>query len=229
MNAADEFNLARQRMVNEQMVWRGIDDEHLLEVLRRLPRHVFVPMIERADAYADHPLAIGCNQTISQPYIVAYMTQLLALKGDETVLEVGTGSGYQTAVLGELCRRVISMERYSDLAELAAQRLAQLGYNHIEVVHADGTLGWPVAAPYQAILVTAAAPETPPALLEQLADGGRMVIPVGGRSVQELKLWTRNGDDYQCQNMLPVVFVPLRGAQGWPEEDRSCNRGAWRP
>ncbi|MCE1251934.1 MAG: protein-L-isoaspartate(D-aspartate) O-methyltransferase [Anaerolineae bacterium] len=208
----------RQRMVKEQIEARGIYNERLLEVMRRVPRHLFVPDNYRSEAYQDYPLPIACNQTISQPYMVAYMTQLLHLNGNETVLEVGTGSGYQAAILAEMCHKVISLERYGELADSASNLLGRLKYKNIEVHQADGSQGWPEGAPYQGILVTAAAPAVPLPLLQQMADGGRLVIPVGPRSAQELQLWERQGRDYHHQVMLPVVFVPLRGMLGWNED-----------
>ena len=209
----------RERMVKEQIEARGIYNERLLEVMRRVPRHLFVPDNYRSEAYQDYPLPIACNQTISQPYMVAYMTQLLHLNGDETVLEVGTGSGYQAAILAEMCQKVISLERYAELTESSKTLLTRLKYKNVEIYHTDGSQGWPVAAPYQGILVTAAAPSVPQPLLQQMADGGRMVIPVGPRSAQELQLWERQGREFHHQVMLPVVFVPLRGMLGWNEDN----------
>jgi protein-L-isoaspartate(D-aspartate) O-methyltransferase len=206
-------------MVSEQIERRGIHEQHLLDALCRVPRHLFIPGVRILLAYADCALAISAGQTISQPYIVALMTDKLALKGDETILEVGTGSGYQAAVLSCLCRRVITLERIGELAERAARILAELHYDNIEVHHDDGSTGWPGAAPYQGIIVTAAAPEVPEPLLEQLADGGRLVIPVGSPSEQKLQVWQRMGETRTCQDILPVTFVPLRGVLGWTEEE----------
>ena len=217
----DELFYLQQRlsMVSDQIEQRDIHDPRLLEALRSVPRHRFVPEERQEDAYIDNALPIDFGQTISQPYIVAFMTAALGLKGTETILEVGTGSGYQAAVLSQLCRRVITLERIAGLAQQASSLLAALGYNNIEVHQADGSLGWAAGAPYQGILVTAAAPEVPPPLLEQLADGGRLILPVGPPSHQNLELWERQGGAYHCQDVLPVVFVPLRGQLGWKEEE----------
>ena len=215
----DAFRAQRLKMVSEQVEERGIHTQRLLEALRSVPRHRFVLPEHLSEAYSDNALPIAFNQTISQPYIVALMTERLELNGDESVLEVGTGSGYQAAVVSRLCRRVISLERIAPLAEQAARLLSELHYDNIEVRPGDGSPGWPAAAPYQGILVAAAAPKVPRPLLEQLADGGRLIIPVGTPSVQELQLWQRAGENYACQDVLRVVFVPLRGRLGWKEED----------
>lgn len=213
----ESWRAARERMVREQIEARGVRDPRVLAALRAVPRHVFVPPEKRAWAYADGPLPIGHGQTISQPYIVARMTELLGLQGDEKVLEVGTGSGYQAAILGHLAREVHTLERVPELATQAAERLARLGLDHVQVHVADGSLGWPPAAPYDAILVAAAAPEVPRALLAQLAPGGRLVLPVGDRYQQVLERWTRTGPDrYHREVFEPVAFVPLIGDQGWP-------------
>jgi protein-L-isoaspartate(D-aspartate) O-methyltransferase len=182
-----------------------------------IPRHCFVPDDYQHLAYTDGPLPIGDGQTISQPYIVALMTQLLKLKGDEKVLEVGTGSGYQAAVLAYLVGEVHSIERHADLASQAADTLKSLGLTNVQIYVGDGTLGWQASAPYDAILVTAAAPEVPQALLEQLSDGGRLVIPVGGRFSQFLQLWKRKGSKYKHDALVPVAFVPLVGKYGWDD------------
>jgi protein-L-isoaspartate(D-aspartate) O-methyltransferase len=184
----------------------------------KVPRHRFVPAEHRHLAYVDGPLPIGSGQTISQPYIVALMTQLLLLTGEEKVLEVGTGSGYQAAILAELAREVHTMERHSELAERAQSILQELGYQNISVHMGDGSLGLAEFAPYQAIIVTAAAPKPPPALLEQLDEGGRLVIPVGGQWGQMLERWTRRGGRYEHEEFVPVAFVPLRGEAGWRED-----------
>ncbi len=215
----DPFTEARQRMVEEQLVARGIRDPRVLEAMRTVPRHLFVRAEDQEWAYADGPLSIGFGQTISQPYIVARMTELLNLKGDEKVLEVGTGSGYQAAILGHLAREVHTVERIPELVEIARERLAKMGLTNVHVHHGDGTLGWPEAAPYDAILVTAAAPEVPKPLLEQLAEGGRLVAPVGSRGLQYLERWTRIGNEYKRERFEPVAFVPLIGRYGWRLED----------
>ncbi len=208
----------RQRMVEEQLIYRNIRDERVLEAMRSVPRHAFVPLEYRHMAYSDGPLPIGSGQTISQPYIVALMTQLLRLKGDENVLEVGTGSGYQAAVLGKLAKQVYTIERYTELADQAAAVLQKLGLNNVRVHIGDGSLGLPEHAPFQAILVTAAAPKVPQSLLEQLDEGGRLVVPVGGRMNQFLELWERRGAKFVQDVLVPVAFVPLRGRHGWKED-----------
>jgi protein-L-isoaspartate(D-aspartate) O-methyltransferase len=180
-----------------------------------IPRHLFVPEEYRHQAYADGPLPIGSGQTISQPYIVALMTQLLELEGDETVLEIGTGSGYQAAILAGLAAKVYTIERYPDLAERAREILDELRLDNVEIIVGDGSLGLPEHAPYQAIMVTAAAPEVPRPLLEQLAEAGRLVIPVGGIGGQSLQVWVCHGESFRHQSVLPVAFVPLRGKFGW--------------
>jgi len=211
----EEYRIARMNMVRNQIAARGVLDPSLLAVFGAVPRHRFVPADELAWAYADGPLPIGHGQTISQPYIVALMTDLLQVKSSHHVLEVGTGSGYQAAILGKLAREVETMEVVPDLAASAASTLADLGYSNIHVHCGDGTLGWLQAGPYDGILVAAAAPSAPKPLLDQLKDGGRLVIPVGDRGYQQLEVWQRTGEEYGCQVNLAVAFVPLRGKYGW--------------
>lgn len=214
--SSDPYLLARQRMVAEQIAARGIHAARLLTVMESVPRHRFVQPDDLAWAYSDGPLPIGYGQTISQPYIVALMTELLDLKGTECVLEVGTGSGYQAAVLGMMAGEVHTLEVIPPLAALALETLTGLGYLNVHVHEADGSLGWPEASPYQGILVAAAAPSVPQPLLDQLAaDGGRLVIPIGSRGYQKLETWTRRGRKYEHQVNIPVAFVPLRGELGW--------------
>ena len=215
MAAKPDYEARRARMVREQLIARGISDPRVLEAMRRVPRHEFVPAHLRAYAYDDGPLPIGGGQTISQPYIVAYMTQALALRPDDVVLEIGTGSGYQTAVLCELARRVYSLERRPELAEHAREVLARLGYRNVEVHVGDGSQGLPEFAPYDAILVTAAAPAIPAPLREQLAEGGRLVLPTGGRRQQLLQRVRRHGDRWTVEDLIAVVFVPLYGEHGF--------------
>ncbi len=219
MLSDEEFALQRERMVRNQIERRGISDARLLAAMRSVPRHLFVPPDEAEFAYQDGPLKIGSGQTISQPYIVAVMTDLLELKGGETVLEVGTGSGYQAAVLAKLAGCVHTIERFEGLARRAQETLRRLGFGNVIVHVGDGSLGWPEGAPYEGIIVTAAAPTAPKALLEQLAPGGRLVIPVGGRDGQDLQRWVREGDRFEVESIFPVVFVPLRGASGWGEDE----------
>jgi protein-L-isoaspartate(D-aspartate) O-methyltransferase len=219
MDSEIEFARLREEMVRRQIEQRGIRDPRLLEAMRSIPRHLFVPAGEAERAYNDGPLQIGSGQTISQPYIVAVMTDLLELKGDETVLEVGTGSGYQAAVLGKMARRVHTVERYAGLARQAEAVLRRIGLADVAIHVEDGSLGWPDGAPYDGILVTAAAPSVPRALLEQLADGGRLVIPVGGQNGQDLQRWQRVGERFEQESIFPVVFVPLRGESGWGEDE----------
>jgi protein-L-isoaspartate(D-aspartate) O-methyltransferase len=213
-------DLAAQRahMVREHLRARGIDSPRVLAAFERVPRERFVPASARARAYADQALAIGHGQTISQPYMVAVMTEALGLGGSERVLEVGTGSGYQAAVLAELAREVWSVERIPALGAEAAALLAELGYTNVRVLCADGSLGWPDQAPYDAVIVTAAAPAPPPSLLAQLSpDGGRLVAPVGDRDLQVLAVVERRGTEYVTRRSIGCRFVPLLGEEGWPD------------
>ncbi|MBM3223491.1 MAG: protein-L-isoaspartate(D-aspartate) O-methyltransferase [Candidatus Tectomicrobia bacterium] len=215
------YTAERLAMVRTQLQERGITDARVLQAMRTVPRHAFVPPAWRQEAYSDHPLPIAKNQTISQPYIVAMMTQSLALQEHERVLEVGTGSGYQAAVLSHLVAHVYSIEYFPVLAEQARTVLQQLGYHNIEVLTGDGSLGLPAYAPYDGIIVTAAAPHVPQSLLTQLADGARLVIPVGSRASQALRLITRHGEHYQEQRSILCRFVPLRGEEGWHDGTRA--------
>ena len=219
MAERDPFYHNRQRMVDEQIARRGVSDARVLKAMRDLPRHHFVDPELHDEAYADHPLPIGAGQTISQPYIVALMTACLDLMGDEKVLEIGTGSGYQAALLGKLAREVHTVELVPRLAEKARGILEGLGIRNVHVHVGDGSLGWPEEAPYDRIIATAAAPRVPDAYLEQLKEEGKMVIPVGARWRQMLELWTRKGKEGIKEEILPVVFVPLLGAEGWQDLD----------
>ena len=207
---AEDPARARERMVRDQIEARGVTDARTLAALRKVERHRFVPPEAAALAYADHPLEIGDGQTISQPYIVAVMSEAIGLRGGEKVLEVGTGSGYQAAVLAEMGARVYTMEIVPTLARRARETLARLGYRSIEVREGNGWAGWPEEAPFDAIVVTAAPPTIPEALKAQLRDGGRLVIPVGD-DVQELRLVTRRGATFEEKRLLMVRFVPLVG------------------
>ncbi len=213
----DGFAQARQEMVEMQIRRRHITDSRVLECLERVPRHEFVPAEFRDRAYEDAPLPIGEGQTISQPYIVAAMTAALRLQGDERVLEIGTGLGYQAAVLACLAREVFTVEFRAALATEAAARLTRLGYKNAHVHCGDGTLGLPEFAPYDAILVAAAAPSVPAPLLAQLVEGGRMVVPVGDVENQDLQLIERSHDSFRTTMLEPCRFVPLLGAHGWKE------------
>jgi len=210
--------LSRAREVLLANLAKDVRDQRVLDALGRVPREQFVPDEARYAAYENHPLPIGYGQTISQPLIVALMTEALLLKGDEKVLEVGTGSGYQTALLSLLAERVVSVERISPLARLATERLALFGCWNVEVHAVGATLGWPESAPFDAIIVTAAAPEVPRELLEQLALAGRLVIPVGSRSVQELVRIVKTPDGALRHNLGPCRFVPLLGESAWPDD-----------
>jgi protein-L-isoaspartate(D-aspartate) O-methyltransferase len=215
MLSKDEFALVRKRMIDEQIIPRGIHAVRVLAAMNSVPRHCFVPPDDLPWAYSDGPLPIGHGQTISQPYIVALMTELLEIEPDERVLEIGTGSGYQAAILGELAAEVHTVEVIPELAVRAEKTLAELGYTHVHVHTGDGSPGWAEAAPYNRILVAAAAPEAPQPLLDQLAEGGQMVIPAGSRSVQTLEVWKRTGQGFNRRVSLDVCFVPLRGQFGW--------------
>jgi len=204
-----DLTSARRFMVDSQLCDRGISDPRVLAAMIRVPRHQFVPEAYRADAYQDHPLPIGDEQTISQPYVVALMLELLELTSSDIVLEVGTGSGYVTALLSELAARVVSIERHSALADAARNTLAALHYANVEIVTGDGTLGVPGRAPFDAILVSAAALSIPPALLSQLRDGGRMVIPIGTPDSQQLQLIRMVNGRPVVSLGEPVRFVPL--------------------
>jgi protein-L-isoaspartate(D-aspartate) O-methyltransferase len=204
-------------MVERQLAERGIAGRRVLDAFERVPRHLFVPESHWPEAYDDHPVHIGFGQTISQPYIVALMTEALALQGGESVLEIGTGSGYQTAILAELAAKVYTVERIPELSSGAAALLARLGYGNIEFVVGDGTLGLPAHAPYDAILVAAATPEVPKSLVSQLAVGGRLVIPVGANYGQTLRLVTRDKSGIATKDLCPCVFVRLIGREGFED------------
>ncbi|WP_456431796.1 protein-L-isoaspartate(D-aspartate) O-methyltransferase [Thermosulfuriphilus sp.] len=211
----DPFAIARNRMVETQIVARGIKDPRVIEAMRKVPRHLFVDEALWDQAYGDFPLPIGQGQTISQPYIVALMTEALQLKGDEKVLEIGTGSGYQTAILAELAHKVYSIERVPTLVQRARRVLDELGYTNVVIRLGDGTKGWPEEAPFEAIIVTAAGPKIPKPLLEQLSDNGRLVIPVGDEYSQDLIRVTRKDDRFVTENLGGVRFVKLIGDHGW--------------
>jgi protein-L-isoaspartate(D-aspartate) O-methyltransferase len=211
---------ARARMVERQLRRRGIHDERVLAAMGEVPREAFVPERVRRNAYDDSALPIGHEQTISQPWVVAAICQALALEGDETVLEIGTGSGYSAAVLAKLARRVISLERVHELVEGARRVLSELGPANVEVIEADGSRGYPQKAPYEAIAVHAATPEAPHSLLAQLAEGGRLVVPIAAGSADLLTLFQRTEDGLRQETIGPCRFVPLIGAEGFGPPDR---------
>ena len=213
----DPYQELRAVMIETQLRRRGIKDESVLRAMALVPRHEFVPLPSRDLAYADEPLAIGGGQTISQPYIVAAMTEALQLRGPERILEIGTGCGYQAAVLALLSREVYSVECRPELARSAAERLQRLGYLNVHVHCGDGSQGLKEFAPYDAILVAAAAPCLPKPLLDQLSDGGRMIAPVGSEEHQELLLVARHGQDFSTQYREGCRFVPLVGRYGWKD------------
>jgi protein-L-isoaspartate(D-aspartate) O-methyltransferase len=217
MAKRDPYQEAREAMVERQIIGRGITDARVLAAMRSVPRHVFVPEKYASEAYEDHPLPVSAGQTISQPYIVALMTSHLQLSGNEKVLEIGTGSGYQAAILAKLAGEVHSVERIPELAESAQKTLKELGIKNVFVHTGDGSLGWPEAAPYDRIIVTTAAPAVPEELTAQLKLGGRLVIPVGERWNQMLEEWVRTDAGLEKRDVLPVGFVPLLGEQGWKE------------
>jgi protein-L-isoaspartate(D-aspartate) O-methyltransferase len=211
----DSYLAQRQSMVESQLRARGIRDDRVLAAMFHVPRHEFVSEEYRAQVYEDHPIPIGEGQTLSQPYIVAVMLERLALDPSDAVLEVGTGSGYQTALLSELTRQVYSMERHASLARTAQTLLARLGYTNVEVLLGDGSHGLPEHAPFDAIVVSAASPQIPPPLFEQLAEGGRMIIPVGPPHAQELQLVRKQEGQPLVTNLEGCRFVPLIGDEGY--------------
>lgn len=211
----DRYSTVRQRMVHEQLMARGIVDEKTLSAMSEVPRHLFVDEALGANAYGDYPLPIASGQTISQPFIVALMTQSLQLNGDEKVLEIGTGSGYQAGVLSRICKQVYTVERIPALLSAARKVFDSLCYYNIQTKLDDGTMGWPEHGPYDAIIVTAGGPKVPSPLVEQLAESGRMVIPVGDQYTQELQLVTKKGSQVEIQYLEHVRFVELVGEYGW--------------
>lgn len=216
------FTSQRLQMVQHQLLERGIRDERVLNAMRKVPRHYFVPEYHQRYAYEDRPLSIGEDQTISQPYIVAFMTEHLHLRPDERVLEIGTGSGYQTAVLAELCRYVYSLERNLLLADGAGERLSWLGYDNVDIHIGDGSQGLADMSPFNAIIVTAAAPALPGPLCSQLSpDNGRMIIPVGDREHQELRLVVRRKNKISARTLIACKFVPLLGRYGFKDDNSS--------
>ncbi|MDN7025034.1 protein-L-isoaspartate(D-aspartate) O-methyltransferase [Methanoculleus sp. FWC-SCC1] len=215
MTDADPYAELRNEMVERQIRARGISDPRVLAAMRKVPRHLFVPPAYERSAYQDSPLPIGEGQTISQPYIVAVMTELLELNPEDTVLEVGTGSGYQAAILAELAARVISIERLPSVAENARENLERVGVTNVEVTVGDGTKGYPAEAPYDGIIITAATPSIPEPLIDQLAEGGRLVAPTGAREFQELVRLVRRDGAVERTSFGGVCFVPLIGQYGW--------------
>lgn len=211
---AQDFNRLREKMVSEHLINRGIKSKPVLGAMRKVERHRFVPKNVINEAYDDHPLPIGEGQTISQPYIVAFMTEILSLKSTDRVLEIGTGSGYQAAILAELCKEVFTIEIVDVLGLRADSLLARLGYTNISVRISDGYLGWPEAAPFDAIIVTCSPGKVPQPLQDQLKEGGRMIIPVGERTTQELVLIRKESGKLKQQSRLPVLFVPMRDSKG---------------
>jgi len=210
-----DFKELRDFMVKTQLIPRGIKDERVLNAMKKVPRHLFIDESMQYKAYDDMALPIGEGQTISQPYMVAIMTQLLELKGNEKVLEIGTGSGYQAAILAELAKEVCSVERVTALATMAEERFHSLGYNNIHVKMGDGTLGWPEEAPFDRIIITAGTPKIPGSLIEQLSEGGMIIAPVGDRFSQQLLKVTKSKGKLLEDYHTPCVFVPLIGEYGW--------------
>ncbi len=217
MNLNPDYRLAREKMVRGQLISRGIKDQRVLDAMGKIPRDRFVDEALSGEAYSDHPLPIGHKQTISQPYMVALMTEALGLTGDERVLEIGTGSGYQTAILSQLAQKVYTVERIRTLMVRARTLLAELECNNVLFKAYDGTLGWEEFAPYDGIMVTAGAPRIPEPLLEQLAEGGRLVIPIGDRASQNLKRITQKNGKFHRENLGGCRFVDLIGVHGWVE------------
>jgi protein-L-isoaspartate(D-aspartate) O-methyltransferase len=223
MRSASHYIARRNDMVLEQISGRGVHDAKVLDAMRRVAREEFVPEHLRDLAYADRPLPIGEGQTISQPYIVAAMTEALALHGGENVLEIGTGSGYAAAVLSFIAREVHTIERIPALAQQARTTLRHLGYDTVHVIEGDGTVGWPGAAPYDAIVVTAEGPRVPPTLLTQLKPGGRLVMPLSESNLEQVlvRVTRSRGDGDKTEKLYPVRFVPLIGVEGWSPDERS--------
>lgn len=211
----DRYSTVRERMVHEQIMARGVTDPRTLAAMSEVPRHLFVDDAQRARAYGDYPLPIASGQTISQPFIVAYMTEALQLQGHESVLEIGTGSGYQAAVLSRLCRQVYTVERINTLLASARRVFDSLRYYNIVGKLDDGTTGWPENAPYDAIIVTAGGPEIPQPLIDQLGDSGRLIMPVGNQDVQELQLLKKQDGEQSVETLTSVRFVDLIGQHGW--------------
>lgn len=212
-----DFDVARKRMVEEQLVRRGIEDEKVLEAFMSVKRHLFVPGPFDVASYSDRPLPIGRGQTISQPYMVALMTECLRLDGTERVLEIGTGSGYQAAILASICKEVFTVERDEELLKKAEKTLLKEGFSNIEFTVRDGTRGWEEEAPFDGIIVTAASPGIPESLKSQLSEGGRLVIPVGSRYSQMLVTVTKRGGSFTQEDVCGCIFVPLVGEEGWEE------------
>ena len=212
----NEYGVLRERMVRDMIAARGVKDERVLAAMRRVPRHLFVRDHLRSQAYGDHALPVGSSQTISQPYIVARMTEILDPRPDSSVLEIGTGTGYQTAILAVLARWVYSLERVAELAQQAIPRIRDLGISNVKVQVFDGSVGWSEWAPYDRILVTAGAPKVPEPLLDQLAPGGSLLIPEGTRNMQRLVLYRKSArGDVRRKEGEEVAFVPLLGRHGW--------------
>ncbi|MFO8101428.1 MAG: protein-L-isoaspartate(D-aspartate) O-methyltransferase [Dehalococcoidia bacterium] len=216
MQGNSDLEMAKARLFHN--LSERIRDERVLDAMEHVPREMFVPPASRSSAYDDNPLPIEMGQTISQPFIIALMTSALDLSGQDRVLEIGTGSGYQAAILAELAQKVITVERYPRLIEQAGQTLQKLGYENIEIHQAGETLGWPQGAPYDGIIVTAAAPDVPQTLLDQLAPGGRLIIPVGGRLEQKLLKITRQNWGFSTSDLGGCRFVPLIGEGAWPND-----------
>lgn len=215
-----DFVRMRNKMVEEQLIPRGISDNSVLEAFRKVPRHKFIPQEFWESAYNDYPLPIGEGQTISQPYMVALMTELIHPHSADRVLEIGTGSGYQMAILAELVKEVYSVERFRSLAEKSEDALRSLGYKNCRIKVGDGTLGWEEYAPYDGIIVTAGSPALPPSLVRQVKDDGRLVIPVGSGFGQILTVLERSGESARTSEVCGCVFVPLVGEEGWPDSKR---------
>lgn len=213
-----DYQIQRDRMVREQLIGRGIKDAQVLRAMQKVPRHLFIEEAFSGRAYGDYPLPIGEKQTISQPYMVGFMIEALRVTKDDRVLEIGTGSGYQTAVLAEICQKVFSIERLKSLAQKAQQVLEHLRYHNVQIKVDDGTRGWAEKAPFDGIIISAAAPQVPALLCEQLGEGGRLVIPVGTEQEQILYILTKKDGKVYEEKHCKCAFVKLIGEYGWPEE-----------